>query len=140
MMARVFGSTRAVIDDLGERPKYFDEMLKLFLHSCFSAERWKAFKEGREVVYELQFLRVGHPFWLLYQSSSMAMVQACLVAQELALAKELSLSISHQEFTLDFLSTVIDRLVLQELMERLSRIDNIPLTTGFGMRSIQMRH
>jgi Heterokaryon incompatibility protein (HET) len=38
IMARVFGSTRTVIGDLGKRPKYFDEMLKLFLHSYSSAQ------------------------------------------------------------------------------------------------------
>lgn len=50
------------------------------------------------------------------------------------MAKESSLSllIGHQELTPDFLSTVIDRLVLQELVERRSRIDNVPLATGFG--------
>ena len=54
MMARVFGSTRAVIGGLGERPKYFDEMLKLFYTvASVPEERRKAFKEGWEVVDEL---------------------------------------------------------------------------------------
>jgi hypothetical protein len=61
-MARVFGSTRTVIGDLGKRPKYFDEMLKLFL--CYSSAQGKVegVQEEREVIDELRFLRMTHPF------------------------------------------------------------------------------
>jgi hypothetical protein len=34
MMVR---DSEVLTGDLGERPKYFDEMLKLFSHTCFSA-------------------------------------------------------------------------------------------------------
>jgi hypothetical protein len=49
MMARVLGSARVVTGDLGERPKYLDEMLKLFyIVASVLEERWKALKEGRK--------------------------------------------------------------------------------------------
>lgn len=64
MTARFFESVRAAIGGLGERPKYFDEMLKLFFHSCFSARgKVEGVKERREVVYELQFLCVNNLFF-----------------------------------------------------------------------------
>lgn len=129
MMVQAFGSARAVIGVLGERPKHFDEMLLL---QCprKSGRRSK----GRKVVDELQFLRMTHPFWLTYQKFVFRLwFRRVWVSQEFALARELSLLIGHHAFDPDFLSTVMNRLVWQEPSKRHSVAYDVYLVNHFSL-------
>jgi hypothetical protein len=67
MMGQIFGKAIAVIVDLGERPKNFDGLWKVFRETnSFPKELYLACKEKGQVLEDFRYLTLDRLFWLTY--------------------------------------------------------------------------
>ena len=143
MMGRIYAEARAAIVDLGERPKYFDELLNVF-HAVVSVPlgRWKASYDKDEVPEDMRHLSLSNPFWFPFKLFvSQPWFKRVWIVQEFVLAKQVTMLVGHQELDPEFINDVFDRLCKHcNLLLLSARIDEplIDLTASLTFTSIAL--
>ena len=143
MMGCIYAEARTIIVDLGERPKYFDELLNVF-HAVVSVPlgRWNASYDKNEVPEDMRHLSLSNPFWFPFKTFvSRPWFKRVWVVQEFVLAKQVTMLVGHQEFDPEFINNVFDRLCKHcNLLLLTARVDEllIDLTASLTFTSIAL--
>ena len=117
-MSRIFSNAQEVIADLGDSPKYLDDLLHVFNRFYqIPDDQWPGSPEGTKPIEELFDLIPSHPFYdSMISFISRPWFRRVWVVQEVVLARTVSAMIGVRMLHFDYLAKVLERALTYPLL------------------------